>query len=267
MEDLTLWVIERVAKFPRDHKFTLGDRLVETCLDITTDLVEATYLSARGPHKLARLHRAARSLTRARILVRMAQRLAILSSHQREHFAARSDDIGRMLGGWTRHLQPRQPTLAALRHRTGPRGRAARGLVEQLQHEQLPRRQPQQQQPLQRQQQRGISLRQDQGVVRIAGRSRAVSSPLGIVTGVTVHGPPPRPGAFEDHPSEAEHSRFGGPPGSRAAASAGPRGSFIPRPPRPPPRRGETPTPVARAPPALACARAAHGPATPVAAP
>lgn len=41
MEDLTLWVIERVAKFPRDHKFTLGDRLVETCLDIITDLVEA----------------------------------------------------------------------------------------------------------------------------------------------------------------------------------------------------------------------------------
>lgn len=107
MEDLTLWVIERVAKFPRDHKFTLGDRLVETCLDITTDLVEATYLSARGPHELARLHRAARSLTRARILVRMAQRLALLSSNQREHFAQRSDDIGRMLGGWTRHLQPR----------------------------------------------------------------------------------------------------------------------------------------------------------------
>ncbi len=27
MEDLTVWVIERVAKMPRDHKFTVGDKL------------------------------------------------------------------------------------------------------------------------------------------------------------------------------------------------------------------------------------------------
>jgi hypothetical protein len=27
MEELTLWVLQRVAKFPREHRFTLGDRL------------------------------------------------------------------------------------------------------------------------------------------------------------------------------------------------------------------------------------------------
>jgi hypothetical protein len=43
METLLAWVVERVVKFPREHKFTVGDRLVETCLDITSHLVEASY--------------------------------------------------------------------------------------------------------------------------------------------------------------------------------------------------------------------------------
>jgi len=43
MEELTLWVMQHVAKFSREHKFTLGDRLVETCLDVTAALVDATY--------------------------------------------------------------------------------------------------------------------------------------------------------------------------------------------------------------------------------
>lgn len=34
MEGLLTWTAERVAKFPRDHKFTVGDRLLETCLDV-----------------------------------------------------------------------------------------------------------------------------------------------------------------------------------------------------------------------------------------
>lgn len=85
----------------------MGDRLVEACLEITTALIDATYLPHRSRDKLARLHGASRGLTRARVLVRLAQRLGVLSSSQRELFSRRSDAIGRMLSGWTRHLQPR----------------------------------------------------------------------------------------------------------------------------------------------------------------
>ncbi len=74
MEDLTLWAIERATMFPRNHKFTVGDRLIDTCLEVTTMLVEASYLP-RGRAKLQHLHRASRALTRARLLVRVAQRL------------------------------------------------------------------------------------------------------------------------------------------------------------------------------------------------
>lgn len=44
MEDLAMWTLERVAKMPRDHKFTLGDKLVDTCLEIITLLTEASYV-------------------------------------------------------------------------------------------------------------------------------------------------------------------------------------------------------------------------------
>ncbi|MBI5477237.1 MAG: four helix bundle protein, partial [Deltaproteobacteria bacterium] len=91
MEDITVWVIERVAKMPRDHKFTVGDKLVETCLEVTTLLVEASFTRDR----LGLLGAVSRALTRARVLVRVAQRLGLLSSAQREHFARESVAVGK----------------------------------------------------------------------------------------------------------------------------------------------------------------------------
>lgn len=103
MEDLTLWTIERVAKMPRDHKFTVGDKLVETCLEVTTQLTEASYVR----DKLALLAAASRGLTRARLLVRMGQRLHLLSTAQRDFFGSQSTEIGKMIGGWTRATKSR----------------------------------------------------------------------------------------------------------------------------------------------------------------
>src|SRR5690349_11666214 len=98
MEDLTVWAVERAAKMPREHKFTVGDKLIEACLEITTLLVEASFTH----DKIALLSAASRALTRARVLVRVAQRLHLLSGAQHEHFARESLEIGKMLGGWTR---------------------------------------------------------------------------------------------------------------------------------------------------------------------
>lgn len=103
MEDLLVWMIERVAKMPRDHKFTVGDRLIEECLTVTSLLVEASYAKER----LALLLQASRGLTRARVLVRIAQRLHLLSMAQRDHFAEQSTEIGKMIGGWTRASRAR----------------------------------------------------------------------------------------------------------------------------------------------------------------
>ncbi len=44
MEPLTVWVIHYVDHFARKHKFTIGDRWIDTCLDVQTSLVEASYI-------------------------------------------------------------------------------------------------------------------------------------------------------------------------------------------------------------------------------
>ena len=103
MEDVTHWVIERVAKMPREHKFTLGEKLVETCLHVTCLLVEAAYTR----DKLRLLADASRGLTRARVLARLASRVRALSGEQLAHFERETVDIGRSLGGWTRSVQRR----------------------------------------------------------------------------------------------------------------------------------------------------------------
>ena len=98
MEELTLWVMQRAAKMPRAHKFTVGDRLVETCLEVTTSLVEASFKR----DKRALLARASRGLTRARLLARLAHRLGLISEKQSLYFGSESTEVGKMLGGWKR---------------------------------------------------------------------------------------------------------------------------------------------------------------------
>ncbi|HQB46637.1 MAG TPA: four helix bundle protein, partial [Polyangiaceae bacterium] len=103
MEDLTLWIMLRVAKFPRDHRFTLGDRLIEACLSVLDDLVHAAF----SRDKVALLTHASRTLTRARTLVRLANRAHLLAEKQRTYFAEQSDEIGKKISGWTRHARTR----------------------------------------------------------------------------------------------------------------------------------------------------------------
>lgn len=103
MEDITHWVVERVAKMPRDHKFAIGDKLVEACLDVTCALVEATYVR----DKLALLAQASRGLVRGRVLARLANRSRLLSHDQLAHFERETLEVGRMLGGWTRSVRRR----------------------------------------------------------------------------------------------------------------------------------------------------------------
>jgi hypothetical protein len=119
MEDITLWMIGRAAKMPGEQKFLVGDKLVETCLDITCALVEATHVR----DKLALLAQASRGRTRARFL----------SAEQLAHFERAPARIGRMPHPSRpnpRHLRARPPPRRA--HRI-PRPRG----VERVAHHEL----------------------------------------------------------------------------------------------------------------------------------
>jgi len=41
--DVLKWLLPKISKLPRLHKFTLGDRIANLGLDVLTLLIEATY--------------------------------------------------------------------------------------------------------------------------------------------------------------------------------------------------------------------------------
>ncbi|MCU0694446.1 MAG: four helix bundle protein, partial [Polyangiaceae bacterium] len=93
-ESLLPWVVGRVEAFPRNHRFTVGDRWIESCLDAQSNLVEATYVR----EKRALLLSASRGLVRARVLARLASSLHAISRDQEAHVSRETTEIGRMLG-------------------------------------------------------------------------------------------------------------------------------------------------------------------------
>jgi len=41
------WLLPAIEKFPKNHKFTLGDRIAVTAVDVLEALIEATYTRER----------------------------------------------------------------------------------------------------------------------------------------------------------------------------------------------------------------------------
>lgn len=91
-----LWLVPAIEKFPRSHKFTLGDRIQTTALDFQEALITATY----SKKSLQHLFDANLQLEKLRLLLRLSLDLKMLD-HRGYEFAARAiDEIGRLVGGW-----------------------------------------------------------------------------------------------------------------------------------------------------------------------
>ena len=98
MQRFMLWLVPTVEKFPRSQKFTLGDRIQTTALDVLERLIEATYTKARAKS----LQAANLGIEKLRILIRLATDLQVLDLRRYEHAARSLDDVGRLVGGWLR---------------------------------------------------------------------------------------------------------------------------------------------------------------------
>jgi hypothetical protein len=90
------WLMPTVEKFPRSHKFTIGDRIQTTALDVLEALVEATYTRERTQH----LRRANLGIEKLRFLLRLSADLRLLDRRRYEHAARMLDETGRLIGGW-----------------------------------------------------------------------------------------------------------------------------------------------------------------------
>ena len=96
--DLLLWLIPQLDKFPRNRRFTLGERLEASLLAVLELLVRAAYTrDKRQP-----LTEANSRLAVARHLWRLCYELRLVSVRRFEHGAGLIDGVGRQVGGWLR---------------------------------------------------------------------------------------------------------------------------------------------------------------------
>jgi hypothetical protein len=96
--ELLAWVIPLLDQFPRNRRFTLGERIETGLLEILEHLVAAAY--AREKSDL--LARANRRLSVNRHLWRLALELKVIGMKRYEHGARLMDDLGRQIGAWLR---------------------------------------------------------------------------------------------------------------------------------------------------------------------
>lgn len=90
------WLVPTLEKFPKSHKFTLGDRIQAVALDTLESLIEATYTKDRTLY----LRRANLGIEKLRFLMRLAADLKLLDRKRYEHAARSLDEIGCLIGGW-----------------------------------------------------------------------------------------------------------------------------------------------------------------------
>jgi hypothetical protein len=96
--DVLLWLMNHVGKFPRSHRFVLGDRIESRMLDVLESLVLAAYARDKRDH----LRQANGDVQVLRLLVRAGKDLGFTSTKQYEFISRELVDLGRQIGGWTK---------------------------------------------------------------------------------------------------------------------------------------------------------------------
>lgn len=108
---LVLWervvgdLLDRTARFPKAVRFTFASRIDNLALDILEQLAEARWAPLDRRREL--LLRADLCLVRLGVLLRLAHDRRYLDTGGFEHVVRATDEAGRMLGGWRKHLDAR----------------------------------------------------------------------------------------------------------------------------------------------------------------
>ena len=89
-------------KFEKSEKYSLGDRLEETFLDLLTSIMAAG--QAKREWKIPALDRALHLLEKGKILVRLAADIHQLDDRRHHSMQEAMQKIGRMLGGWRKSI-------------------------------------------------------------------------------------------------------------------------------------------------------------------
>ena len=101
--DVVLWVLNKVEHFPRAHRFSLGERLMDAALDLLMTLVQAAYAT----EKVVLLRQASLKTNCLRYLLRLAKDVRLINLDAYSFSTEKVEEIGRMIGGWQKSLARR----------------------------------------------------------------------------------------------------------------------------------------------------------------
>lgn len=101
--DFLTWLLPVTNNFPRAHRFTFTQRLLDAAFDLRERLEEANH--RQGKARLERLALADEALDKVRLYLRLAARWEWLSGGQYHHAAQMVAEVGRLLGGWLKVSQ------------------------------------------------------------------------------------------------------------------------------------------------------------------
>lgn len=95
--DLIMWYVPILNRLPRDHRFALGNRIIERLYSLLEGLIEARY--ARQD-KLAKLEALNIELDILRYQTRLLLDFKLIPVKRYEYVGKQIDGIGYDLGGW-----------------------------------------------------------------------------------------------------------------------------------------------------------------------
>ena len=99
--DLTLWYINHTVRFPRIHRFVLGQRIENTLYDLIEMLIEAKYSKGKAPL----LRRANVVLQLLRYQTRLAKDVRCIVIKSYEYASGAIVEIGKQIGAWERSIR------------------------------------------------------------------------------------------------------------------------------------------------------------------
>ncbi len=99
------WLIPQIDRFPRQRRFTLGERLENHALLVLEHRVKAAFSTG----KAGALEYASRKLNVLKHLWRLAYELKAVAHKAYQHGARLMVDPGRQIGGWLKTVSRAKP--------------------------------------------------------------------------------------------------------------------------------------------------------------
>jgi hypothetical protein len=101
--EFVVWFVPKIGKFPRDQRFTLGERMEVALLEVLEQLLKAKY--AREKRDL--LEQVNLQLEIVRFQLRLAKDLGCLPLKSYGQSAERLMAVGKQVGGWLKSVSER----------------------------------------------------------------------------------------------------------------------------------------------------------------